>query len=80
MVEAEQSLILPPATFELATQKLSKLYKNVIFDDSNTDESFDGTKWHDKTKGAFVELSRGRSQSHTLSRYHNLAHLASNSG
>ncbi|KAG1827631.1 uncharacterized protein BJ212DRAFT_1572955, partial [Suillus subaureus] len=40
LAEASQALLYPPATLEAASRRISLLYQNVIFDDSN-EEAFD---------------------------------------
>lgn len=49
--EVSQALLYPPATLEAASRRVSLLYQNVIFDDSDEDsEGFDQIAWHERSQ------------------------------
>ncbi|KAG1765842.1 hypothetical protein EV702DRAFT_981279 [Suillus placidus] len=45
--EASQALLYPPATLEAASRRISLIYQNIIFDDSD-EEAFDQEHLHDR--------------------------------
>jgi len=63
--EVSQALVYPPATLEAASRRISLMYQNIIFDDSD-EELFDQERVHDEgadlsQKGTYTRLL------HTLS-------------